>query len=76
MVKIVNFVYAASLYGALMFALYGNNSLIGDSGEGRRRDISLAPAREAETSGVGTFKYGEERGSLTRSASAVTATSG
>ena len=47
MVKIVNFVYAASLYGAIMFALYGNEALIGDSGEGHRRNItpSLAPSR-------------------------------
>ena len=45
MVKIVNFVYAASLYGAIMFALYGNEALIGSSGEGHRRHTSLAPSR-------------------------------
>ncbi len=62
MVKIVNCLYAAALYGAIIFALYGNEALIGDSGEGHRRNItaSLAPSR-----GVGLYIRSDL--SLTRS---------
>ena len=66
MVKIVNILKGAGLYGALIFALYGNNAILGAQRDTSR--YALAPSRSAERGSVKLGAYAKG-GSLSRSTS-------
>ena len=66
MVKIVNILKGAGLYGALIFALYGNNPILGGGRDTSR--YALAPSRSRERGAVKLGAYAKG-GSLTRSTS-------
>ena len=66
MVKIVNILKGAGLYGALIFALYGNNAILGAQRDTSR--YALAPSRSRERGSVQLGAYAKG-GSLSRSTS-------